>query len=148
MIAAEQTGSEGHVWVYEGSKEMATLARETIAINNLDEVVTVKHAVVGQKISLRESSTEENYSRVNPEELPDCDVIELDCEGAEIGILENTIIRPKVILVETHGIYGALTSEVKSILSDKGHEIISIQVAAPGDKYCIDNDIKVVSEAR
>lgn len=34
--------------------------------------------------------------------MPDCDVLELDCEGAELGILNNINVRPRVITVEIH----------------------------------------------
>jgi hypothetical protein len=39
--------------------------------------------------------------QVTPAELPECDVLELNCEGSEIGILRNMTIRPRAIAVET-----------------------------------------------
>jgi hypothetical protein len=47
---------------------------------------------------------------ISPAELPECDILELDGEGAESLILRNMTIRPRVIAVETHGVYGAPTS--------------------------------------
>jgi len=35
-------------------------------------------------------------------QLPDCDVLEMDCEGADTSILSNLNIRPRVIIVEIH----------------------------------------------
>jgi hypothetical protein len=47
---------------------------------------------------------------VAPVELPGCDVLELDCEGAEIVILRDMTIRPRV--VEEWGIAEPRLSEI------------------------------------
>ena len=39
-------------------------------------------------------------------------MLELDCEGAEVEILRELTIQPRVILVETHVLYGAPTDSL------------------------------------
>ena len=61
--------------------------------------------------------------RVPPENISECDVLVSDCEGAELGILEEIEIRPESIVVETHGIQGSPTDDVESVLKDRGYRI-------------------------
>jgi hypothetical protein len=49
---------------------------------------------------------------VAPEDLPECGIPEIDCEGAEHIILAGIIIRLRAIGVETHRIYGSPTKAV------------------------------------
>lgn len=148
-VAAKQAGSEGQVIVYEGSEEMCSITRRTLAINGVEKNTEVRHAVVGEAISLRGDDTEGSPSRVDPGDLPKCEVMELDCEGAEITILENMQVRPGSILVESHGIHGAPTDEVRRILRDKGYAVRHTQVADSRlEKTCIENDIKVLFATR
>jgi hypothetical protein len=46
-----------------------------------------------------------------PGELPEFDVIELDCEGAEIQIVDGLTSRPKTIIAEVHPHRGAPVDE-------------------------------------
>ena len=68
---------------------------------------------------------------VAPEALPPCDVLELDCEGAEVEILSTMTIRPRVILTETHGLYGAPTPRVVELLGKIGYRTDVLGVAEP-----------------
>jgi hypothetical protein len=43
-----------------------------------------------------------NSALVHPKYLPECDYLELDCEGSEKSILEKMRINPKFIVVEVH----------------------------------------------
>jgi hypothetical protein len=69
----------------------------------------------------------------------------LDCEGSEVEILRELTIQPRVILVETHGLYGAPTDLVASLLEKRGYIVSHRGVAEPriGD-YCTKNDIRVL----
>ena len=100
------------------------------------------HAVVGQqKIELLRGVSD-GASVVAPHELPNCDVLELDCEGAELEIINQMTIRPRTVLVESHGVYGATTERVKSILQNRGYSVINEAVADDSQReYCIENDI-------
>jgi hypothetical protein len=72
-------------------------------------------------------------------------VLELDCEGAEVEILRELTIQPRVILVETHGLYGAPTHLVASLLEKRGYVISHRGVAEPrAADHCTKHDIRVL----
>jgi hypothetical protein len=56
-------------------------------------------------------------------QLPSCDVLQLDCEGAEVEIPREMTIQPRVILVETHGIFGAPTNLGASVLEKRSYVV-------------------------
>jgi hypothetical protein len=64
-------------------------------------------------------------------QLPSCDVLQLDCEGAEVGILREMTIQPRVILVETHGVFGAPTNLAASVLEKRGYVVSDRGLAEP-----------------
>ena len=117
VVAAQSVGSDGSVVCFEGNKDSAKNVRTAAARNSVDERVTVEDAIVAKDVHVYGApKSEKSTQLVAPEELPRCDVLELDCEGAEIEILNNLVFLPRVILVETHGIYGASTNDVRKIL--------------------------------
>ena len=60
-----------------------------------------------------------------PEELPSCDVLELDCEGSEIDILRRMVITPRVIIVEIHPwLFKEPAEWVVENLITQGYEIV------------------------
>ena len=84
-----------------------------------------------------------------PAEIPDCDVLEMDCEGAETSILSEMSIRPRVILVETHGCLGAPTSDVRDLLITIGYEVEDLGFAEPSRMAeCVSGDIRVLAARR
>ncbi|SFS48256.1 FkbM family methyltransferase [Halostagnicola kamekurae] len=138
--AAQKVGNSGRVTVYEGSERQINHVQETIRKHNLSDRVDVVHGIVGPEISLRGEA--KNASRVSPEQLPECDVLELDCEGAEIEILENLTIQPRVILVESHGIRDSPSSKVEELLNDLSYSVKSKEIADRGrEDVCLENDI-------
>lgn len=142
--AAEKVGEAGSVTVYEGSIKEVDRVRRTVETNGYSDTVDVNHAIVGTAINLHGKSGEAPI--VNPEELPQCDVLELDCEGSEVKILEELTISPKVILVETHGLYDASTDRVKSILSNRSYSVVSNVIADKGRRHkCVRDDIRVLT---
>jgi hypothetical protein len=148
-IAARQVGSKGYVWVFEGSEKMTSHTRAALKINDVDRNAEVHHAIVGEGISVKQDDFQGTPTQVTPKELPECDVLELDCEGAETLILENMEICPRAILVESHGMYGAATDDVKDILRKKGYKIKHTQVADSSlESFCVENDIRVVFASR
>ncbi|MDB9249146.1 hypothetical protein PN419_09005 [Halorubrum ezzemoulense] len=130
--AAQQVGKSGEVVVYEGSTTEVNKVRETAKRNDVSDRVSVIHGVVGSPIKLRGESG--SVTHFSPEELPECDVLELDCEGAEIEILKKIIINPRVILVESHGLFQAPSSEVKELLEGLSYTIKSKEIADLGMK--------------
>lgn len=116
-------GSEGTVNVYEGSKEFYDRVRRSVKHNNMDNIISVNHAIVGEAKELY--GEKGNPDNINPNSLQSCDVLEMDCEGSELYILENMNIRPRCIIVETHGIYGSPTEKVKEALKNINYNIVS-----------------------
>lgn len=128
VAAAHKTGSQGSVTAYEGSAKRKKLATETVQLNKVNEIVEVKHAIVGEAIDLAHAPGE--GETVATEELPTCDVLVLDCEGAEIGILKSLDQRPRVIIVETHAFLDSREEEVRKVLDELGYEVLNRGVEA------------------
>jgi hypothetical protein len=140
--AARLTGSTGHVTVYEASEERFSDLQTAIHLNEVEGRVEAILGVVGEGVKVYGEKTPRETS---PEDLPSCDVLELDCEGAETEILQKMKLEPRSILVETHGFRGAPTEEVVTIMEKKGYNVEVIGVAEPRIRnFCIKKDIKVV----
>lgn len=144
VVAAEQAGERGQVTVFEGAESWVSRLRETLRLNPCPEDIDVVHAVVGDGSHLRDGSG--GASVVDPDDLPECDVLVLDCEGAEISILEGMSIRPETVIVESHGLFDSPSDEVEQTLEEVGYRVESSSWAESGDleKYCEMNDIRVV----
>lgn len=142
-IAAKQVGKTGQVTVFEGATDCIANIEGTLDLNNVSDRVEIRHAIVGPEIRLR--GTKGEAAHIGPDDLPDCDVLELDCEGAEVEILKNMSIRPRTILVETHGMYDAPTKKVQELLASLSYKIVDERVADAGlEEQCIENDIQVL----
>lgn len=146
-IAALQAGDRGRVTCFEGGAEGVMTVRRTAALNRVQDRVTVRHAIVGRSVHVYGTPSDQGV--LPPEELPECDVLELDCEGAEVEILSGMVIRPRVLLVETHGMFGAPTSMVLSLVERLGYRPHVIGLAEPRvAEYCQENDIQVIAATR
>jgi Protein-L-isoaspartate(D-aspartate) O-methyltransferase (PCMT) len=143
VIAANLAGSSGTVVCFEGSKQYVRHIQETASRNRVSNIV-VKHAIVSKPIAVYGKASDFGEV-VSPDQLPECDVLELDCEGAEVDILRNMAIRPRVIIVETHGAYGAPTSLVDSTLKELGYAVRNLGLAEPRiEDVCTEKDIQVL----
>jgi hypothetical protein len=146
-VAAIAAGPNGRVTCFEGSREHVDLVRRTASINGVTGRLSVRHAVVARAV--RVYGTQPGHAVVAPTELPVCDVLELDCEGAEVDILREMAVRPREILVETHGMVGASTPIVSDLLSRAGYGVRDAGVAEPRAKaFCDENDIRVLIGTR
>jgi len=126
VVAANQTTEAGSVTAFEGSMRRVKQAQNTINLNGVDQRCEVRHAIVGPAVRLH--SLNEGGARpkeISPTQLPDCDVLELDCEGAEKIILEEMEIQPKVIIVETHPELDSEPEHISKILADQGYSIVN-----------------------
>lgn len=147
VIAAREAGKHGEVITYEGAKQAVENIRDTLKLNNISENVLVRHAVVAEDISLR--SPVDGGKTVPATDLPDCDSLVLDCEGAELTILEKMEIQPRVLVVETHGLYGAPKEDVQNKLESMGYKVVSEEIAERRHKRtCIENSIYVLTAIR
>jgi hypothetical protein len=147
VIAAFLTGSTGTVECFEGSKRYIARIQET-ALRNKVSNIRVHHAVVAKPIGVYGDQSGHG-GVIPPDQLPECDVLELDCEGAEVEILRSMVIQPRVIIVETHGNQGAPTPLVESLLKERGYAVRSLGYAEPRlGNICVDNDIQVLLATR
>jgi hypothetical protein len=147
--AAKLAGAEGRVLCYEGSPAHARRVARTAAMNGVAARVRVECATVGAAIGVYVGEGEEMGPILAPESLPACDVLELDCEGAELGILGAMTIRPRSVLVEAHGRLGAPSREVRAALDGLGYCVGDLGVAEPRlAELCEAHDVRVLSGAR
>jgi hypothetical protein len=90
--AALSTGRSGKVECFEGSKQHVRFVQKTAARNNVSNM-SVHHAVIAKSIAVYGSGSD-----VGPlmpaSQLPPCNVLELDCQGAEVEILRELVIQP------------------------------------------------------
>lgn len=118
------------VRVYEPVSERVDRVEETASLNFVSDTVEIHHARVGEIRDTMDGDPS-GAGVVSPTELPECDVLELDCEGAELEILENIRIRPRAIVVECHGCFGAPEDAVRAELERLGYTIVSCEDDAP-----------------
>ncbi len=123
VVAAQQVGSSGSVDIFEGSVEFAEIVRTTCKKNNVYERCTVHNEIIGP----RKNVYGKGKKKTTPDNLPECDVLEMDCEGAEKEILEMIDIRPRNLIVEVHPInfkndpIYVVTNTIESL----GYDIVS-----------------------
>ena len=142
VVAARWAGSTGAVTTFEGAAEQATLAAETVRRNGVADRVRVEHAVVGDARSLRGPAGD--AAVIDPGTLPDCDVLVLDCEGAEIDVLRNLAVSPRAIVVETHGLYDAPPDLVADLLAEAGYTVRSREIGGRTESHCREHGIYVL----
>lgn len=144
--ASRNTEDTGSVIVFEGSKEMISRVRETLKLNGVEDRVDLQNAVVGHDVDVWGEVTGDV---VHPTDLPECNVLVLDCEGTEMEILDEMKIRPRVVIVEAHGLYDAPSAEVASLLEEQGFNVTNQVIANQGlEDICKENDIMVLTATR
>ena len=143
VVAALRAGPLGTVECFEASKQYVEVIQKTAARNKAANVI-VRHAVVAKSIFVYGSGCDLGPV-MSASQLPPCDVLQLDCEGAELDVLRDMTIQPRVILVETHGLFGAPTESVASLLAKRGYTVSDRGPAEPDPScHCIKNDIRVL----
>lgn len=121
--AARIVGDPGHVRVYEGGREAVEKIRDVTRWNGVADRCEITHAVVGAERDVYGGAVT-GADLVTPGELPDCDVLELDCEGSEIDIIGHLEIEPRVLIVELHPYnFPESSDEVMAVLSEKGYQV-------------------------
>lgn len=129
--AARAVSDTGTINVYEGSREHVELVTDTIQANNVSSRVDVHHAVVAADIGVYTDT--KAVRRINPADLSATDALVLDCEAAEIAILSEMEIEPRVIIVETHDrLVPGTTAAIRHILENRGYEIVEERDHAEG----------------
>lgn len=85
------------VITYEAADWAVDRLKEHLQINRVDNV-EIRHHRVGESGILSASDASESVTPIDS--LPDCNVLLLDCEGAEIDISKQYRGRPRAIIVE------------------------------------------------
>lgn len=126
--SAHRAGPSGTVTVFEGSAYRTDVIVNVLDLNEVPATVELRHGIVGPDIKIHGEVGEPDA--VDPADLPECDVLEMDCEGAELGILENLEFEqpPRVIVVEVHPELGSEEAGVRTELERRGYEIIRSRV--------------------
>jgi len=123
-VAAARAGAS--VTVYEPAPDRLAAIRRTLELNDVDpDAVTLRRAVVGElnpHEAAKKGLEEDGVRVVDPVDLSPCDVLELDCEGAELPILRalDPASLPRVIAVEIHplkldGATGAVLDRLRAL---------------------------------
>lgn len=130
VVAAERADS-GPVTVFEASADRVSDIVATLEFHGLTDKVRVRHAAVGQVFQTW--GRRGGDGAVSPDDLPNCNVLVMDCEGAERPILRGLTIRPRTIIVEYHEHLGAPRSEVVGGLERLGYsvELLGVESADP-----------------
>ena len=147
VIGARTAGESGSVICYEGSWRQIERIKETALINRVANVDIV-HGIVGENMGVY-GDVGSHGELVSAKNLPDCDMLEMDCEGAEGMILDQMNIRPRVILVETHGHLGTPSHLIRNKLEILGYSVSDLGVAEPCvSSFCEKNDVRVLAAKR
>lgn len=124
------------VIAYEAADVMSEIARETIETQGVGESVDIRRALVGAAIEVYGSA--DGAEVIGPADLPEADVLVMDCEGAETSILETDAELPETIIVETHPERGEPTDATRSLLTGRGYDISEYSgVHDRGKEKCI-----------
>ena len=117
----------GEVTVYEAAADQVNRVRETAELNDQADSITVEHALVGEDVNVW--GAVEDATELHPDDLPEFDVLVIDCEGGETSILPS--FSADRVVVETHGWLGSPASEVKAQLREADYEIVDERIDLP-----------------
>lgn len=131
VIHAKQTTDEGSVVAYEAGVLRAEAARDTIALNDVGSWCDVRTGLVGPAVQIDQYGEPGVSPWISYDDLPECDVLELDCEGAEKDIVNNLPVSPRVIIVEVHPFLNCYPHEIRSALNSQGYTVIN-KIDSPG----------------
>ena len=123
VAVAHQVGNSGSIIAYEANKNSLARSKETIQLNKVNDRVEIKHAIIEKPVYLLGELGDPPL--IPAKNFSECDVLVMDCEGAEIPILENMKIRPRLIIVEAHPALNSPKEEVIKLLEKLQYEIIS-----------------------
>jgi hypothetical protein len=148
--AAREAGVSGEVYTFEASASRYDVIQETLELNDVAEQVTVRHALVGDAVDVFGPLS--GAPTVDPEDVPECDVLVTDCEGAEKAVLAGLFATdrplPRTFVVETHGFADSTTDDAAAMLREAGYTIESITPASPETDPEEDNRVIRAVEGR
>jgi hypothetical protein len=126
------------ITIYEGSEEYYNRIKRTLEFHDFEDIEVINAIVeTGENLFGEEGASRQ----ISAKDLSECDILEIDVEGNEIPILQSLEIKPRIILVESHGMFGSPTEEVKKTLESIGYEIADIREAEQNKS---EQDLKVI----
>lgn len=123
VVVAHQVGITGTVDTFEGNKISVDVVNDTIKLNMVHDRVKVHHSIVEKPVHLMGDLLDADT--LLAKDFPDCDALIMDCEGAELPILQNMKIKPKLIIVETHPQFDSPEDKIIALLDNLGYDILS-----------------------
>lgn len=127
------------VITYEGSLDQVVKVQKTLSLNDVEGRVDLRRGLVGGR---GEIYGESEAMSVPPPQLPEAEVLVMDCEGAEIEILRRMTKEPRTIIVESHGHLGTATKDILERLEELGYSICRVEAENK------ENDVMVVTAMR
>jgi len=128
VVAARETGESGSVHIYEAGKRQYKRVISTINLNCVADRCNVHHATVGTAVGAFNSP--KDATELTGADLPDADVLVVDCDGAEFEVMETLTTYPEQIIVEHHAVgtpdnikVEYRPTRVKNKLSEMGYSI-------------------------
>lgn len=122
VVAARRAGPEGSVTAFEPARERFAYIDETAALNGVADCVDARRALVGPAVKVDGDGS--GAEQVAASDLPGCDVLALDCEGAEAEVLRHAAVEPRTVVVETHDCFGTPEAETRDALREMGYEVV------------------------
>ncbi|WP_338738480.1 hypothetical protein [Haloplanus salilacus] len=110
--------------VYEANAAQVAEIEFTLSLSKVSSITDIHHALVGPAKHVYRDGAKD-AATISPSDLPESDVLELDCEGAEIEILEELSYQPRAIIVEVHPQFNATRDRVSGLLTERGYNIIN-----------------------
>lgn len=120
VIAAKECGPSGNVIVFEPLLDHVNNIIKTVDLNNVSRTVDLVNKSVGSA----NIKSDDEIEIISSESLPECDVLEIDCEGTELEILNNLEIEPRIIIVEIHNGDAFHSEEIINLVNNLNYEII------------------------
>ena len=135
VIAAKKLKESNKMTLIEASKTVCTHIIDTLKLNNVYHKVNIINKVV--EVEHHTWGKTETNNILLAKDLPTCDVLILDCEGAEKQICENITFSPTYIFVETHRQFEAPLHLIESILKSRNYKILNKETEQNGIGYLI-----------
>jgi len=131
VVAARQAGPSGFVHTYEAGEKQSKHVSQTIRQNGVEDRVSIHNTAVGTTVGAFNSA--ENASQIDGSQLPDCDTMVIDCDGAEFDVLETLEDLPSTLIIEHHAVQGDdgrvdveyTPDQIIKLIHDLGYDIES-----------------------
>jgi len=134
VIAANSVGDTGHVHTYEAADTMYSRVQAAVRINGVEDRVSVTHGVVSDVCQLMGEENDEGAKVIQSDDLPDCDALLIDCDGCEVGLLNDLEKLPQCLIVEHHAVNGGdgavdyQPDELERQINERGYEVTDREV--------------------